>query len=129
MMTPTNIIILIAIGLTAGVLSGIFGIGGGVLIVPAFIYLLNYSPHKAIGTSLAVLLPPIGIAAVLEYYRHGNVDLPAALTVAVTALLGAWLGAVISNKLPGPALRLAFGIFVVSMGVYIIVGAVKKLGI
>ena len=128
-MTPSNLFILIAIGLTAGVLSGIFGIGGGILIVPAFVYLLGFSPHKAIGTSLAVLLPPIGIAAVLEYYRHGNVDLPAALTVAVTALLGAWLGAVISNKLPGPVLRLAFGIFVVSMGFYIIVGAVKKLGI
>lgn len=69
----------IAIGLSSGVLAGIFGIGGGILIVPALMYVAGFSQKLAIGTSLAVLLPPIGIAAVLEYYRNGNVDFRAAL--------------------------------------------------
>ena len=70
---------LILIGLSAGLLSGLFGIGGGVLIVPALMYGLGFSQKMATGTSLAILLPPVGIAAVLEYYRHGAVDIKAAL--------------------------------------------------
>ena len=65
------LLLLIGIGLAAGVLSGVFGIGGGVVIVPALIYLAGFRQHVATGTSLAVLLPPVGVAAVVEYYRHG----------------------------------------------------------
>jgi uncharacterized protein len=119
---------LLIIGLIAGILSGIFGIGGGVIIVPALIYLLGFSQHKATGTSLAVLLPPIGLAAVLEYYNHGNVDLRAAAVIAVASMLGAWVGAVAANRLSGPTLRLCFGTFVVIMGFYLIYGACKRLG-
>jgi uncharacterized protein len=127
-MVSTSFMYLLGTGLLAGVLSGFFGIGGGVIIVPALIYLLGFSQHKATGTSLAVLLPPIGLAAVLEYYRHDNVDLHAAAIIAVAALVGAWLGALAANKIPGPVLRLCFGIFVVIMGFYLIWGAVKRLG-
>jgi uncharacterized protein len=120
--------LLVSIGLSAGVLSGIFGIGGGVVIVPALIYLAGFRQHLATGTSLAVLLPPVGIAAVAEYYRHGNVDLRAALVIAVTLAAGGWVGAVIANRMAGPYLRLAFGIFVVSLGVYLMFGAARRLG-
>jgi uncharacterized protein len=120
--------VLIGIGLVAGVLSGVFGIGGGVVIVPALIYLAGFRQHLATGTSLAILLPPVGIAAVVEYYRHGNVNLYAALVIAVTVTIGGWFGAVLANRLAGPYLRLAFGVFVVTLGISLIIGALRRLG-
>jgi uncharacterized membrane protein YfcA len=123
-----SLFVLIGIGLVAGVLSGVFGIGGGVVIVPALIYLAGFRQHMATGTSLAVLLPPVGIAAVVEYYRHGNVNLYAALVIAVTVTIGGWFGAVLANRLAGPYLRLAFGVFVVTLGASLIIGAVRRLG-
>jgi uncharacterized membrane protein YfcA len=128
MLVSASFIILVLIGLAAGLLSGIFGIGGGVIIVPALVYLLDFTQHKATGTSLAVLLPPIGLVAVLEYYRHGHVDLRAAIIIALAALAGAGIGAVLANKMSGPLLRLLFGIFVVSTGFYLIYGALRRLG-
>lgn len=127
MKIDASIVILICIGLTAGFASGLFGIGGGVLVVPALIYLLGFSQHKATGTSLVILLPPVGLGAVLEYYRHGNVDWKAALIVAASVFVGAWLGALCSNKLAGPMLRLMFGIFVVFLGFYTVNGALHRL--
>jgi len=128
MAASSTFLLLLLIGLGAGILAGIFGVGGGIIIVPALVYLMGYSQHKATGTSLAVLLPPIGLAAVIEYYRHDYVDLHAAVVIAVASLLGAWIGAVLANKLSGPLLRLAFGVFVVLMGFYLIYGAAKRLG-
>ena len=81
-MNLPSITLLLMIGLVSGTASGLFGIGGGVLIVPALLYWAGFSKHAAIGTSLAILLPPVGLAAVIEYYRHGNVDLKAAFIVA-----------------------------------------------
>ena len=119
---------LIAIGLTAGILSGLFGIGGGIIIIPALIYILGYSQHKATGTSLAVLLPPIGIAAFIEYYRNNNVDLKSAMIIAAFAIIGGWIGAVYANRLSGPVLRLLFSILIIVLGGYMAIGALKKLG-
>jgi uncharacterized membrane protein YfcA len=127
MMPNPSLCLLIGIGLVAGVLSGVFGIGGGVIIVPALIYLAGFTQHLATGTSLAVLLPPVGAAAVMEYYRHGDVTLYAALVIAVTLTIGGWFGAVLANRLAGPYLRLAFGVFVVSLGTYLIFGALRRL--
>lgn len=126
-MTLSSITLLLMIGLVSGVASGLFGVGGGILIVPGLIYLAGYSQHAATGTSLAILLPPVGLAAVVEYYRHGNVDLKAALIVAAALFVGGWCGAVIANHIAGPYLRLAFGIFVVTMGIYLIFGALRRL--
>lgn len=120
--------LLFAIGVFAGVLSGLFGIGGGVVIVPALIYICGFRQHVATGTSLAVLLPPIGLAATFEYYRNGNVNIRAAAIIAIAVLLGGWLGAVIANRMAGPQLRLAFGIFVVGLGIYLVYGAMQRLG-
>lgn len=119
--------LLVAIGLAAGVLSGIFGIGGGVVIVPALIYLGGFSQHRATGTSLAVLLPPIGIGAMWEYYRHGNVNLQAAMIIAAAVFAGGWFGALVANRLAGPYLRLAFSVFVIALGVYLLFGAFRRL--
>ena len=124
--SPTTLFLLI--GLVAGLLAGVFGIGGGVVIVPALIYLAGFTQHRATGTSLAVLLPPIGFAAMWEYYRHGNVNVPAAMVIAAAVFAGGWLGAVVANRVSGPYLRLAFGVFVVVLGVSLIAGAVRRLG-
>ncbi len=73
----------LAIGLAAGIASGILGVGGGVLIVPALAFWCGFTQEQSVGTSLAVLLPPVGLAAVMEYYRQGNVNLKAALLIAL----------------------------------------------
>lgn len=126
-MTGSSAMLFTAIGLVAGVLSGVFGIGGGVVIVPALIYLAGFTQHRATGTSLAVLLPPIGLGAVWEYYRHDNVNVQAAMIIAGAVFAGGWLGAIVANRVSGPYLRLAFGVFVVSLGVYLLFGAFRRL--
>lgn len=113
-------IIYIAIGISSGVLAGILGIGGGILIVPALMYIAGFSQKLAIGTSLAVLLPPIGIAAVLEYYRSGNVDFKAALIIALTAIIGGWLGARSAHYIDAHTLKILFGVFLIFLGMYMI---------
>ena len=127
-MPEPSVALVLGIGLAAGILSGVFGIGGGVIIVPALIYLAGFRQHSATGTSLAVLLPPIGIGAMWEYYRHGNVDLRVAMIMAVAVFAGGWIGALVANRVAGPYLRLAFGLFVVVLGVSLIFGASRRLG-
>jgi uncharacterized membrane protein YfcA len=118
----------VLIGALAGVAAGLFGVGGGIVLVPALIYWSGFNQHLATGTSLAVLLPPIGLAATLEYYRHGNVDLHAAALLAAGLFTGAWLGAYLANQMKGPHLRLAFGVFVTGLGLYLVQGAFRRLG-
>jgi uncharacterized protein len=119
---------LVTIGIVAGIAAGFFGVGGGIVIVPALIYWAGFSQHKATGTSLAVLLPPIGLAAAFEYYRHDNVDIRAAVILALSMLAGGWVGAHFANEMKGPYLRLAFSLFVCALGVYLLHGACKRLG-
>ena len=118
----------VLIGIGAGIASGLFGVGGGIVVVPALIYWAGFSQHMATGTSLAVLLPPIGLAATIEYYRHGNVDVRAAIILAATMFVGAWVGAWFANRMPGPQLRLLFGLFLFGLGIYLVYGACKRLG-
>ena len=125
--TPT-FLLLVGIGVGAGVLSGLFGIGGGVVIVPALIYLVGFDQRLAIGTSLAVLLAPVGLGAVLEYYRDGDVDVGAAVVLAISVAAGALLGAVLSGAVSDTYLRLAFGVFVLFLGAYLVLGATRLLG-
>ena len=120
-----DLFILIFIGLCAGLASGMFGIGGGILIVPALIYLLGYSRELATGTSLAVLLPPVGVAAVMVFYRAGNVDFRAAVILAVCVLLGGWLEAHLASQWHPAAMKVAFGVFVTSIGAYILLDALR----
>lgn len=106
-------IIFIVIGLLAGVLSGIFGIGGGVVIVPALIFLAGFAPITATGTSLAALLLPVGALGAIEYYRRGHLQIGAAMWIALGLFLGVWLGARLANHLTPVQLRRAFAVFLV----------------
>jgi uncharacterized membrane protein YfcA len=97
------------IGFTIGSASGAMGIGGGVLLVPALIWLCGFTPARAAGTSLAVLVPPIGLPAAVKYYTEGRMDLSAAFWIASAFALGAYLGASVVERLPEEFLRLTFG--------------------
>ncbi len=110
-METTTIVLLAFIGLVAGLGSGVFGIGGGVVIVPALVFIAGFSQHRATGTSIAVLLPPIGLAAVFEYARHGQVDFRAAMIIALAMFLGAYGGAFVANKTSEATLKMLFGFF------------------
>jgi uncharacterized membrane protein YfcA len=122
-----SILLFLGIGLATGVVAGLFGIGGGLLLIPALVYLAGYTQHDATGISLAVLLPPVGLGAVVEYYRHGHVDLKVALIIAVAVMVGGWFGAVLANRMSGPYLRLAFACFVLCVGLYLLYGALRRL--
>jgi hypothetical protein len=113
-----NLALLILIGFFAGLSTGVFGIGGGIIIVPGLVYLLGYPQHLAVGTSLAVLLPPVGLAAVLEYYRRGNVEIRSALVLAAALILGSWLSASLGNRISASMLKTGFGCFLVIVGCY-----------
>lgn len=126
-MHVSSVATLVTVGIVSGVASGLFGIGGGVLIIPALVYWFGFSQHAATGTSLAILLPPVGLAAVIEYYRHGDVDLKSAFIVAAALFVGGWIGAVLAHHIAGPYLRLAFATFVLCLGVYLVFEAARRL--
>ncbi len=107
------ILTILLLGLAVGVLVGLLGIGGGVVLVPTMVFLLHYDQHMAQGTSLFILLPPIGLGALREYWRKGNVDLRAGLYCALGFLLGGYIGGVIAVPLPSNELRAIFGAFLI----------------
>lgn len=107
----TTIIILLCIGLIAGILSGLVGIGGGIIIVPALVYFMSMSQQQAQGTSLAVLLLPVGILAVYYYYNAGFVDVKSALIISITFVVGGYIGSKIAISIDQSMLKKVFGIF------------------
>ncbi|HEY7295897.1 MAG TPA: sulfite exporter TauE/SafE family protein [Dehalococcoidia bacterium] len=111
-----------ALGLTAGVLSGMVGIGGGILIVPALVFLFGLSQHQAQGTTLALLVPPIGFLGAWTYYRQGYVDLRLAALIAVGFFLGSLFGARLSVGLSDKMLARVFGSAVVLIGAKMLLG-------
>lgn len=108
----TEVFVLLA-GLLIGVLSGMVGIGGGALIVPALVMGMGMTQHKAQGTSLAALLLPIGAFATWEYYKAGNVDVKIALMLAVTIAIGAYFGAIAAHNMSGLAVRRCFAVLLI----------------
>jgi len=104
------------VGLVVGVVSGIVGIGGGILFIPALIWLLGMDQHKAQGTSLGALLLPVGIFAFIEYYRKGNADIHVALLLAAGFLVGGYFGAVGAQYIPDLWLRRVFAATLVAIG-------------
>lgn len=104
-----NIFLCLVIGLVAGALSGLLGIGGGIIIVPALVFLFGLSQHQAQGTTLALMVPPIGLLAAWTYYKAGFVDLKIAAFICIGFFIGGLLGAMYADSLPGPLLRKIFG--------------------
>jgi len=107
---------ILLIGLIVGAFSGVVGIGGGVLFVPALIWLLGMDQHKAQGTSLGALLAPVGMFAFYEYYRRGNADLRVALLLSAGFLVGGYFGAVGAAHIPDLWLRRIFAIVMIAIG-------------
>jgi uncharacterized protein len=102
---------LLCLGLVVGILVGLLGIGGGVVLVPAMVYLLHFDQHMAQGTSLFILLPPIGLGALRGYWKNGQVDLRAGIYCAIGFLLGGYVGGRIAVPMPSTYLQAIFGIF------------------
>jgi len=109
-MTIQTVIILILVGLAAGALSGFVGIGGGVIMVPAMVYILGMSQHMAQGTSLLLMLPPIGILAVMNYYKAGEVNWTYGIVIACAFVIGGYFGSKLALKLSPALVKLIFGV-------------------
>ncbi|HVM88634.1 MAG TPA: sulfite exporter TauE/SafE family protein [Puia sp.] len=109
-MSAQTIILVIVIGLVAGILSGLVGVGGGIIIVPALVFVLGFSQHQAQGTSLGILLLPAGIFAVINYYKQGYIDLKVVLLLFLGFLIGGYLGSKVSLNLSESAVKKIFAI-------------------
>ncbi len=110
----------ILLGLMAGILSGLIGIGGGVMIVPSLIFLFDFSQQEAQGTTLGLLVPPIGILAAWTYYQQGYVNLKVAALICLGFVLGGLVGAKIAVLVPSKILEKIFGIALLSIALKMI---------
>lgn len=111
-----------ATGLLAGIVSGLFGVGGAIVIIPGLVLVAKLSQHTANGTSLAALLLPVGLLGAAEYYRRGEVNVPYAVIIALGLFFGALLGAKLAGNVPDLTLRRAFGGFLLLISVRMLVG-------
>ena len=127
-MSVSTIVILVLIGLAAGVLSGFVGVGGGIVIVPALIYFLGLTQHQAQGTSLMLMLPPIGVLAVYNYYESGQLDkqlILYAIIIALTFIIGGYFGSKLSLKLSPLLVKFVFGIILLYVSIKMIISGSK----
>jgi len=109
-MSIQTILLLAIIGLAPGILSGLIGIGGGIIIVPALVLILGFSQQEAQGTSLGLLLLPVGILAVMNYYKQGFIDVKVVGIMCVTFVVGGWLGSKLSLSLPQETIKKVFAV-------------------
>lgn len=109
-MTVETIALLISIGFAAGVLSGLIGIGGGIIVVPALIFFLGFTQQEAQGTSLGLLLLPVGILAVINYYNKGLIDVKIVGIMCVAFVLGGWVGSKLALSLPEQTVKKIFAV-------------------
>jgi uncharacterized protein len=121
-MTTTTLILLIIIGLFAGVFSGIVGLGGGLIIIPALIYLLHMDQYAAQGTSLAMMLPPIGLMAAFNYYKAGALNIKYAMILAAAFFIGGYFGSRFALSIPADALRKIFAFALILVAVRMLWG-------
>lgn len=116
----TQIILCIVLGLFAGALSGLMGIGGGIILIPALVYLFGLTQHQAQGTTLALMVPPIGLLAAWTYYRQGHVNMTIAVFVCLGFFVGGLFGAKLAAGLSNELLQKAFGILLLVTGLRMI---------
>ena len=116
-MTIQTVIIVILIGLAAGMLSGLVGVGGGIIIVPALVFFLGFSQHEAIGTSLGILLLPAGILAVMNYYKKGFIDLKVVLILFIGYIIGSYFGSKVSLSVAETSLKKVFAVILMIVAV------------
>ncbi len=121
-MTITELVVLLLTGLLAGFISGSLGVGGGIVIVPSLVFLLGLTQHQAQGTSLALLLAPIGILAVLNYHKSGFINWKYAIILMLAFVMGGYLGSVLSVQLPEKNLKQIFGLLMLVVGTKMILG-------
>lgn len=112
-----SIIILLTIGLAAGLLSGLVGVGGGIVIVPALVYFLSYNQQQAQGTTLFMFLFPIGILGVMNYYKAGYVEFKTAAIIAITFFIGSYFGSKMAITLDQKTVKQIFGTLIILVGI------------
>jgi len=110
------------LGIIAGTLGGLLGIGGGTIIVPYLIYIHKLSQHQAQGVSLLLVALPVGLLAAIKYYREGNLNLKFGIPVAIGFFIGGYLGAIIAHKIPDDLLKKLFGIYLLIISIKMIIG-------
>ncbi|MCK4533368.1 sulfite exporter TauE/SafE family protein [bacterium] len=110
------------LGLFAGSLSGLLGIGGGSIMIPVLVYLFGLTQHQAQGTTLALMVPPIGLLAALHYYRNGNVNLCMTFYICIGFFVGGLIGAVLAHSIPDLILKRMFGFFLFLISIKMIIG-------
>lgn len=115
-----QLIILIIIGLLSGLLAGVFGVGGAIIVIPALVFILGLTQHEAQGTSLAFMLPPVGILATWNYWKAGHVNWKFALILSLTFVVGAYFGSQYSVNISDKILRKVFGILLLAVAVKMI---------
>jgi len=116
-MSTSMILILIVIGIITGVMAGMLGIGGAIIMIPSLVFLLGISQQTAQGTSLAVMLPPVGIIAAYNYYKAGQVNIKFAIILAVFFLAGSYFGSKLALTLPQAALKKIFGVLLLLVAI------------
>jgi uncharacterized membrane protein YfcA len=116
-MSATTIAGIIVLGLITGFLAGMLGIGGGLIVIPSLIILFGFTQQSAQGTSLAMMLPPVGIFAVMTYYKAGHVDLKVALILAAMFIVGSIFGSKLAVKIPQDILKKIFGVFLLLVAI------------
>lgn len=117
-----NTIILLSVGLIAGLLSGLVGIGGGIVIVPVLVYFLGFTQHQAQGTTLFMFMFPIGILGVMNYFKTGNVEWKTAAVIAITFIVGAYYGSKIAISLDQQLVKRIFGAIIILLGIKMVLG-------
>ena len=115
-----KVFLYILVGLGTGLFSGFFGLGGGIIVIPALIFLFGFTQHMAQGTSLAMMIPPIGILAVLQYYKAGNVQILPAALLCIGFVLGGYLGATMVLQIPETILKRLFGVVLFAVSIKMI---------
>jgi uncharacterized membrane protein YfcA len=116
-MSVSTILIILVIGIITGVMAGMLGIGGGLVVIPALVMVMGMSQQSAQGTSLAMMLPPIGILAAYNYYKAGHVDIRIALFLAAAFIVGSFFGSKLAIRIPQEMLKKIFGVFLLLVAI------------